>query len=102
MATKTINFTVEVLAPPNWFLALAPMALQVVQGVVASFNVTASAQGGYVGSIALSLTGLPAGVVATITPSTITQTGTATITFPTAAMTVAGPLTLTLTAVSTP
>jgi hypothetical protein len=99
MATKTVSFTVEVVAPPDWFLAVAPMALKVVQGTLASFSVTATAQGGYTGTIALSLAGLPAGVTPTITPSTINQTGTATITFPTSAMPIAGPLALTLTGV---
>ena len=101
MATKTVNFTLTVTTPPDWFLAVSPTNLSVAQGTVASFSVTATAQGGYTGSITLSLSGLPAGVTATITPASIAQNGTATISIPTAAIPV-GAVALTLTGVSTP
>jgi hypothetical protein len=101
MATKTVNFTLTVTTPPDWFLAVAPANLSVAQGTVASFTVTATAQGGYAGNLALSLSGLPAGVTPTITPATIPQNGTATISIPTAAIPV-GPVALVLTGISTP
>ena len=101
MATKTVNFTLTVTTAPDWFLAISPTSLSVAQGTVAIFSVTATAQGGYTGSIALSLTGLPTGVTPTITPVSIAQNGTATVSIPTAAIPV-GPVALTLTGISTP
>lgn len=83
MSEKIINFSLEVVAPPGWFLSIAPLALRVVKGDPASFSVTASAKGGYVSDLSLSILGLPAGVEATITPDVIPQDGTAVITIPT-------------------
>ena len=84
MATKTVDFTLEVLAPPDWFLSIIPVAGRVVKGAMASFDVMASAVGGFAGSLSLSILGLPAGVAATITPPVITPGMTATVTIPTA------------------
>jgi hypothetical protein len=84
MTEKFVNFSLEVVAPPGWFLSLAPLALRVVKGDPATFTVTATAKGGYVSDLALSILGLPAGVSAVITPSTIPQNGTAVVTIPTA------------------
>ena len=95
MATKTVNFTLAVTTPPDWFLSIAPTSLSVAQGIAAVFNVTATAQGGYVGTITLSVLGLPAGVTATIAPAAIAQNGTAVVTIPTSAIP-AGTLALTL------
>ncbi len=95
MATKTINFTLEVTTPPDWFLALTPTIVSVAQGALATFNVTTTNQGGYAGTIQLAVLGLPAGVVATITPNPVASEGTATITIPTSDIPV-GTLALTL------
>jgi hypothetical protein len=95
MATKTINFTLAVTTPPDWFLAIAPASLSVAQGTSAVFNVTATAQGGYTGNITLSVLGLPAGVTPTFSVNPIAQNGTSTLTIPTAAIPV-GTLALTL------
>lgn len=95
MATKTVNFTLAVTASPDWFLSIAPTSLTVAQGAVAVFNVTATAQGGFTGSISLSILGLPVGVSATISPNPIAQTGTAVVSIPTANIPV-GTLNLTL------
>lgn len=86
MAEQFVDFTLEVLAPPGWFLSIAPVALQVVKGALAVFTVTATAEGGYASPLALSVLGLPAGVVATITPPSIPPTGTAVVRIPTDAI----------------
>jgi hypothetical protein len=84
MATKTINFTLEVTAPPDWFLAITPTNLSVAQGAMASFNVTATAQGGYTGAITLAVLGLPAGVTASFSVNPVAQNGTTVVSIPTA------------------
>jgi len=86
MSEQFIDFTLEVVAPPGWFLTLDTLALRVVKGDLAVLTVTATARGGYDSPLSLSLLGLPPGVVATITPSSIPPTGTATISIPTGAI----------------
>lgn len=86
MAEQFVNFTLEVVAPPGWFLSIDPVALRVAKGDLAVFTVTATAQGGYESPLELAILGLPAGVVATITPSTIPPTGTARVEIPTDAI----------------
>lgn len=86
MASKTVDFTLEVLAPPDWFLSILPVAGSVVKGSPAIFDVTSRAEGGFVGSLSLSIVGLPSGVVATITPQIIVQNGTSRISIPTDAL----------------
>jgi hypothetical protein len=98
MSTKSVNFTLGVTLPPDWFLSINPTNLSVAQGTVASFIVTTTNQAGYAGTIQLAVTGLPAGVVATITPNPVASAGTATISIPTADLAV-GTLALTLTGV---
>lgn len=86
MPEKFVSFSLEVKAPPGWFLSISPLALSVVQGVDATFAVTATAKGGYASDLTLSVLGLPPGVTATITPATIPPTGTATVKIPTSAI----------------
>lgn len=86
MAEQFVNFTLEVVAPPGWFLSIDPVALRVPQGALAVFTVTATAEGGYESPLELAILGLPAGVAATITPSTIAPTETARVEIPTNAI----------------
>ena len=102
MASKTITFTLEVTAPPNWFFEITPVAGKVVQGINAVFTVTATAQGGYTGSLSLSLAGLPAGVIPVFSSNPISHNGTTTLTIPTTSIPFGPLVTLSLTANATP
>jgi len=87
MATENmVEFSLEVTAPPGWFLEIAPATLTVVQGTPAVFTVTTRSEGGYISPITLTVEDLPEGVTATIAPNPISQDGTATVTIPTAAI----------------
>jgi hypothetical protein len=78
---------------PNFTLSASPASLTVKQGNSGSSTITVSSSGGFTGSVALSVSGLPAGVTAsfgtnpttsnsvlTLTASSTAATGNATIT----------------------
>jgi len=63
---KQVNFTLEVLAPPDIFLQISPLAAQVRKGRLAVFDIVVQKLNDFVGTVALSLEGLPGGVVYSI------------------------------------
>lgn len=93
---KNVTFSLEVRTAPSFFLAVAPAALVVDKGAVASFTVTATAAGAYSKNIELTLAGLPTGVVAAFTANVIGPNGSSTVTIPTVNIPI-GILTLVLT-----
>jgi hypothetical protein len=94
--TKNVTFSLEVRVAPDFFLVVAPTALVVDKGAVASFVVTATSAGTYSKNISLTLAGLPVGVVATFSVNPIGPNGSSTISIPTANIPV-GNLSLVLT-----
>jgi hypothetical protein len=87
--TATLSLTVSVPAPPDFSLTLSPTSLSLTSGATGgSVSVTATAANGFTGTVALAITGLPAGVTAN--PATLSLTpGTAQSTTLTAAATAA-------------
>ncbi len=87
-------------APADFSLTVSPATLSVAQGATGQLSVTAAAQNGLTGTVAVSVSGLPAGV--TVSPSTLSLTpGTAqnmTVTVSGAAAVASTTLTLTGTA----
>lgn len=65
MAIKSVPFTLEVTAAPDFFPAIAPVSLSVAKGVVAVYNITFTAQGGFTGPVSLIAKNLPTGAVGT-------------------------------------
>lgn len=64
MAIKTVPFTLEVTAVPDFFPAIAPTSRSVAKGIVAVYNITFTAQGGFTGPVTLAAKNLPTGAVA--------------------------------------
>ena len=93
---KNVTFSLEVRVAPDFFLVVAPTALVVDKGAVASFVVTATAAGTYSKNITLTLAGLPVGVTPTFSVNPIGPNGSSTISIPTVAIPV-GVLSLVLT-----
>ena len=81
--TKNVTFSLEVRVAPDFFLVVAPTALVVDKGGIASFVVTAASAGTYSANIALTLAGLPVGVVPTFSVNPIGPNGSSTISIPT-------------------
>jgi hypothetical protein len=104
-------------ATPNFSLSASPSSLTVTQGTSGSSTITVNPTGGFTGSVALSASGLPAGVTASFSPasttgsSTLTLTASSTATTGTATVTITGTsgalthtttVTLTVNATATP
>ncbi|HEU4935484.1 MAG TPA: galactose oxidase-like domain-containing protein [Vicinamibacterales bacterium] len=88
-ATRTITVS-------DFSVTATPASSSVVQGASAAYTVTVGALAGFTGSVALSVTGLPAGATATFNPQTITASGSSALTISTLGTTPAGTYTLTI------
>jgi hypothetical protein len=64
----------------DFTLAVSPASASVVAGSSTTYQVTATAQNGFTGTVNLAATGLPAGVTASFSPTSINGTGTSTLT----------------------
>jgi hypothetical protein len=91
------NLTVFGLLPPDFTLGASPLAQSVKQGQSIDYTLKIVAQGGYSGTVSLSVTGLPANSRAVFDPLTITTSGTASLQVGTTTGTPTGPFTLTVT-----
>lgn len=70
--TKPVSFTLVVTAVPDFFPAITPLSLSVAKGVVAVYQVSFTAQGGFAGPVSLAVINLPAGAVGTFDKPSIT------------------------------
>ena len=82
---------------PNFSLAVSPYNLNLKQDASVASTVTTVPQGGFSGSVNLSVSGLPSGVTASFSPSSATSTSTLTL----IATNTATPATVTLTVTGT-
>jgi subtilase family serine protease len=73
VATTTVALTVQ--AAPKLAVSLSVAKLTVVRGQSSTLNVTTTASGTFAGTIALSVTGMPAGVTATLSPPSFAANG---------------------------
>src|SRR5205085_777119 len=79
----TFMFSFVPATPPGFFLSVTPISQNVAFGGSATYNVSATALNSFSGSIALSVSGLPAGCgPATFSPASITPPGSSTMTIP--------------------
>jgi subtilase family serine protease len=78
--TTTVALTITAVAAPNYSLSASPASLSVVQGTNGTSTVTVTKTGGFTGTVALTASGLPAGVTASFSPASTTTTSTLTLT----------------------
>jgi len=79
--TASVALQIDVIAvPPGFSLAAAPAALAVPPGSSAPTLVTVADQGGFTGSVSLTISGLPSGVTAAFSPKSTTSSSTLTLT----------------------
>jgi Zn-dependent metalloprotease len=96
--TATYTLTVTTTQPGNTFsVSLAPGAATVAPGSSTTATVSTATTGGSAQPVALSVSGAPTGVTATVSPSSVTSGGSATLTVAVAATAAAGSYTLTVT-----
>jgi hypothetical protein len=79
--TTTISLTVTSNAPaPDFTISVSPTSLSVARGTSGSYTVTITAKNGFSGTVSLSVTGLPSRVTGTFNPTSVTGSGTSTLT----------------------
>lgn len=67
----SLPVTLGVNPPPNFTLTVSPAGQTILSGNSADFTVSTTSVSGFAGSVALSISGLPAGAVATFTPANV-------------------------------
>jgi endoglucanase len=94
--TATINVTVNA---PDFSLSANPASLTLNRGTSGTSTITVLRTGGFTGSVAFSVTGLPAGVTAAFTPQS-TPGNSSTLTLTASSTATAGPATVTVSGAS--
>ena len=92
--------TLVVTAAADFSLAAAPGSQSVAVGGSTAYTATVTALNGFAGSTGFSVSGLPTGATASFSPTTVTGTGSSTMTVTTSANTPVGSSTLTITGTS--
>jgi hypothetical protein len=83
---------------PDFALSASPASVSVAQGASGTSTVTVTPGGGFAGTVALSASGLPAGVTASFSPAS--TTGTSTLTLAASSTATTGAATVTITGTS--
>jgi xyloglucan-specific exo-beta-1,4-glucanase len=96
--SATISLAVSAPATPNFSLSASPASVSVNRGSTATSAITVAPSGGFTGSVALTASGLPAGVTAAFSP--VSTTGTSTLTFTASSTATVGAATVTITGTS--
>ncbi len=87
-------------ATPDFSLSATPASQTVTQGSSASYTVSVTPSGGFAGTVTFSVSGLPAGATASFNPTSVTGSGSSTMTVTTASSTPTGTYPLTITGAS--
>jgi kumamolisin len=97
--TATISLTVTSAPVPAFTLAASPTSVSVAQGSTGKSTITTLVSGGFSSAIALSASGMPTGVTAAFSPTSIAApgSGTSTLTLTVASTAAAGTSTITIT-----
>ena len=85
---------------PDFSITASPASQTVTQGAGTSYTATVTASGGFTGVVSFSVSGLPSGASATFNPTSVTGSGSSTMSVSTSASTPAGTYTLTITGTS--
>jgi uncharacterized membrane protein len=85
---------------PDFSIAATPASQTVTAGAGTSYTATVTASGGFTGSVAFSVSGLPAGASASFNPTSVTGSGSSTLSVSTSTTTPNGTYTLAITGTS--
>src|SRR5579859_1115223 len=86
--------------PPDFTLSAGPTSQTLTPPGSTSYTVSVGALNGFSGSVALSVSGLPAGASASFTPASVSGSGSSTLAISTTCSTPAGTYSLTITGTS--
>jgi uncharacterized membrane protein len=98
--TTTVALTITAAASPDFAVSASPASLSVTQGSSGSSTLTTTVSGGFNAAVSLSASGLPTGVTATFSPTSIAApgSGTSTVTFAASSTATTGAANITITA----
>ncbi len=85
---------------PSYSLSASPASLSVAAGSTGTSTITVSVAGGFDSAVTLSASGLPTGVTASFSPTSITGAGSSTLTLTVSSSAAAGTSTITITGTS--
>ena len=98
--STTVTLVVTGGVTPNFTISVSPASLTVARGRSGSYTVTIGAVNGFTGTVSLSVTGLGSRVTGTFSPTSVTGSGTSTLTVTVNRRATTGTRTLTITGVS--
>ncbi|MGW3602754.1 S8 family serine peptidase [Micromonospora sp. NPDC005161] len=98
--SHSTGITLVVTPAPDFSLTVSPSAATVQRGQTATYAVSTSAIGGFAGTVALSVTGLPTGSSASFTPNPVGAAGASTLRVNTASRTPRGTFAMVITGTS--
>jgi subtilisin family serine protease len=100
--TTSVSLVVQSVVPPDFTLSVSPTSRSVTTGSSTTYTATISALNGFGGTVTFAVSGLPAGAAASFSPSSVTGSGSSTLTIATnvSAPTPLGTSTLTIKATS--
>jgi len=98
--SASVTLTINPQPVPDFSLTASPSTQTVTAGNGTSYTATVSAINGFSGAVALGVSGAPAGVTATLSPASVSGSGTSTLTITTSSSAAAGTSTLTITGTS--
>jgi len=85
---------------PSYSLSASPSSVSVVQGSTGTSTITVAVAGGFDSAVALTASGLPSGVTAAFSPTSVTGAGSSTLTFTASSTATTGTSTVTVTGTS--
>ncbi len=91
---------VPVVAQPDFSVAATPSSRTIPPGTGTSYSASVTPSNGFSGNVTFSVSGLPSGATATFSPSSVTGSGSSTLSVNTSSSTPAGSYTLTISATS--
>jgi hypothetical protein len=95
--TAQVNLTVTI---PDFSVTATPSSQTVAPGKSTSYTVNVTPSGGFTGSVSFSVTGLPLGATSSFVPTSVSGSGSSTLTVNASSSTSAGTYPLTITATS--
>ena len=98
--TAAVTLVVTARPTPDYSLSASPASQTVVQGSGTSYSVTVTPSGGFTGTVTFSASGLPVGATASFNPTSVTTSGSSTMSVATVSTTPTGTFTLTITGTS--
>ncbi len=98
--STTVALVVNPAPAPDFTISAAPASLTVNRGSSGRYTVTITAVNGFAGTVSLSVSGVPGRVTATFSPTSVTGSGTSTLTISVNRKATTGSHTLTITGAS--